>query len=62
MNNTSFAYSTGRGVEQNDESAFEWYTKAAEKDDAWAQHILGYFYEHGRGCAFHCNVVCFTGG
>ena len=50
MNNTGFAYATGRGVEQNDESAFKWYTKAAEKDDAWAQHKVGVFYEDGRGC------------
>ena len=44
------AYSKGRGVEQNDESAFEWYTKAAKKGDKYAQCNLGVFYEHGRGC------------
>ena len=50
MNNTGFAYSKGRGVEQNDESAFKWYTKAAEKGQEDAQCNLGVFYEGGRGC------------
>ena len=45
-----YAYSKGRGVEHNDETAVEWYTKAAEKGDKKAQCNLGYFYEHGRGC------------
>jgi len=44
------AYSTGRGVEQNYESAFEWYTKAAEKGNKYAQSNLGYCCEHGEGC------------
>ena len=44
------AYSKGRGVEQNDESAFEWYTKAAEKGQRNAQHNVGYCYEYGTGC------------
>jgi len=31
MYNIGMAYFTGTGVEQNDESAVEWCTKAAEK-------------------------------
>ncbi|MDY2735372.1 tetratricopeptide repeat protein, partial [Intestinibacter sp.] len=27
----------------------EWYTKAAEKGNAWAQDNLGSFYEYGKG-------------
>ena len=50
MRRIGFAYHKGQGVEQNDESAFEWYTKAAKKDDSWAQCNLGVFYERGRGC------------
>ena len=45
-----FAYFIGRGVEQNYESAFEWYMKAAEKGDKHAQNNVGLFYERGRGC------------
>ena len=49
MVETGFAYSTARGVEQNDESAFDWFMRAAEKGDQEAQHNVGYFYEFGRG-------------
>ena len=40
----------GDSVEQYDESAFEWFMKAAETGDQHAQHNVGYFYENGRGC------------
>ena len=40
----------GDGVEQYDESAFEWFMKAAAKEDEDAQDMVGHFYEKGRGC------------
>ena len=49
MVKTGFAYSTGRGVEQNDESAFDWFMKAAEKGDESAQCNVGVLYEKGYG-------------
>ena len=49
MCRTGYDYDTGRGVEQNEESALYWYTKAAEKGQKNAQHNLGAFYEFGRG-------------
>ena len=49
MVKTGFAYSTGRGVEQNDESAFDWFMKAAVKGNQQAQHNVGVFYEKGIG-------------
>jgi len=48
MINTGNAYETGNGVEQNAESAFEWYLKAAETCRV-AQYNVGLFYEAGRG-------------
>ena len=42
-----YAYFTGEGVEQNHESAFEWYFKAAEKGEPIAQAMVGNLYEFG---------------
>ena len=39
MNNIGHAYQFGTGVEQDDESAFEWYKKVAETGDEDAQFI-----------------------
>ena len=50
MMNIGYAYDEGDGVEQNDESAFEWFMKAAEKGDEDAQLNVGEFYEEGIGC------------
>jgi TPR repeat protein len=50
MFNIGYAYSRGRGVVQNVDSAFEWFEKAAEKGYQVAQNNLGVFYEKGRGC------------
>ena len=36
-------------MEQNDESAFEWYMKAAEQDDDEAQYYIGRIFEFGKG-------------
>ena len=49
MDTTAYAYNAGIGVEQNYTSAFQWYTKAAGKEQRNAQCNLGLFYEHGRG-------------
>lgn len=40
-------YDDGNGVEQNSESAFEWYMKAAEKGDLHAQFNVGFMFETG---------------
>ena len=45
-----YAYFKGRGVEQNDESAFEWLMKAAERGQDVPQFNIGVCYEHGRVC------------
>ena len=42
-------YAHGKGVEQNDELAFTWYEKAAEKDAIEAQYRLANCYYHGQG-------------
>ena len=47
MVNTGVAYHTGNGVEQNDESAVEWYIKAAEKGQLHAQYNLGEYSSEG---------------
>ena len=43
------AFFNGRGVEQNDESAFEWFMKASEKGDKFGQFNVGVCFEEGRG-------------
>ena len=35
---------------RNDDSAFEWFMKSAEKGDDYAQWAVGGCFEHGRGC------------
>ena len=50
MTITGSFYFTGRGVEQNSESAFQWFMKAAEKGYKVAEFNVGVFYEEGRGC------------
>jgi len=42
-------YETGRGVEQSDTKAVQWYHKAAERGDTLAQRFLGLMYVAGRG-------------
>lgn len=42
-------YRNGDGIQQSDEKAVEWYSKAAEQGNASAQCNLGYMYEEGRG-------------
>lgn len=42
-------YASGQGVEQNNETAAEWYRKAAEKGVGDAQYRLGQLYEEGSG-------------
>ena len=49
QNNLGLMYQNGRGVEQSDEKAVEWFLKAAEQGDADAQYELGVMYEHGDG-------------
>lgn len=39
------------GLDQNDEKAFQWYTKAAEKGESVAMYCLGQMYEEGEGVA-----------
>ena len=45
----AFMYREGRGTEQNDELAFDWYKLAAEQGHAPAQYNLGLMYGNGRG-------------
>ena len=42
-------YENGKGVDQNDSTAVEWYRKAAEQGHADAQYNLGWMYENGKG-------------
>ena len=42
-------FSKGKGVAQNDKSAFEWYSKAAEQDNPQAVHKLAQCYNKERG-------------
>ena len=44
-----YAYSNGRGVEQDYAEAVKWYRLAAEQGDATAQYNLGFAYYNGRG-------------
>ena len=45
----NMVYEYGRGVEQSDEKAVEWYLKAAEQGFARAQNNLGVMYANGTG-------------
>jgi TPR repeat protein len=42
-------YYDGKGVPQDDDKAFDWFTKAAEQCEVVAQYNLGVMYEDGRG-------------
>ena len=42
-------YRDGRGVEQDDEVAADWYAKAAEQGEAHGQIELGFIYGTGYG-------------
>ena len=42
-------YQSGQGVNQNNELAFEWYEKAANQGNIFAQSNLGWMYEVGEG-------------
>ena len=42
-------YENGRGVTQDYDQAFQWYTKAAEQGSPDAQYNLGWMYSRGRG-------------
>ena len=42
-------YDNGLGVPDNDKTAVNWYTLAAEQGDADAQSNLGYMYSNGEG-------------
>ena len=33
-------YFYGRGLDKNDAEAVKWYKKAAEQNNAWAQHMI----------------------
>ena len=43
------AYEEGKGVEQNNDLAFQWYRKAADQGDAQAQNAVGVMYSRGLG-------------
>ena len=47
--NLGRAYNNGRGVEQSDEKAVEWFRRAANQGDADAQFELGCAYDSGKG-------------
>ena len=42
-------YQNGKGVKQNDQTAFKWYQKAAEQENHHAQFKLGQMYDNGQG-------------
>jgi TPR repeat protein len=44
-------YDEGRGVHQDDAEALQWFHKAAEHGDPFAQYELGVRYLQGRGVA-----------
>ena len=41
--------------EKQYKKAFEYYKKAAKKDDAYAQYSLGFMFEHGQGVEKNIN-------
>lgn len=49
QNNLGFCYIAGRGVEEDDGRAVEWWRKAAERGEAVAQNNLGWCYQKGYG-------------
>ena len=44
-------YVNGQGVEQNEQKAFEWFSKAATQGDVGSQYSLGIMYDNGYGTA-----------
>ncbi len=42
--NLGVSYAKGQGVPKDDQQAVFWYRKAAEQEDAGAQHNLGLMY------------------
>ena len=49
QNEIGECYYYGRGVEKNNNIAFNWFSKAAEQGCAMAQFNLGLCYEYGKG-------------
>ncbi|KAJ9064447.1 hypothetical protein DSO57_1030494 [Entomophthora muscae] len=49
MSNVGTCYSSGKGVEQNLEEAFNWFMKAAKADNPSAMTNLAQCYQTGRG-------------
>lgn len=47
--NMGIRYLLGRGVEQNNEQAFYYFSKGAYNDDAFSQNELAYLYAAGKG-------------
>jgi len=45
-------YYDGIGVEENNESAFQWHKKAARKGHQRSQWWVGYCCEYGTGCDY----------
>ena len=43
-------YDKGKGVKENDDEAFRWYSKSAAQNYAKAQYQLGKCYKEGEGC------------
>ena len=41
QNNLGLMYDTGKGVQQNRETAVRWYTRAAEQKNIEAQYYIG---------------------
>lgn len=46
---TGVRYLLGRGVEQNNQKAFYYFSKAADQGDVFAQNELAYMYAAGKG-------------
>lgn len=46
---TGVRYLLGRGVEQNDQKAFYYFSKAADLGDPFAQNEIAYMYASGKG-------------
>jgi len=44
-----YAYESGKGVKQDYIQAFQWYSKAAQDGNVYAQGALGRLYENGQG-------------
>ena len=57
MNKLGECYQYGYGVEQDYQQAINWYQKAAEKGNGWAQDMLGSFYEYGKGVDKDVNLA-----